>query len=1221
MKIKKTKQTNTFFKITALALVWAIMLPNCAWAGGEVLPSLPHNGQTSTLAPHINIDVKTFQQVYHKSVVSVQEDVIKIAPVVAKKSIAKTAKNYGVAALVLLGIRGGLSFAVTFWFDSFILTFAGIGLTLAGFFGWQKMEAWLLPRLEKRVLVTEGPYQWAQHPFYTIQMLLPLGIFLAFPSQLALMTLYAFCLDALIRILYEHRHLYSQYGEAYRRYQQSGIPLLIPKFIPLMQYFANEIKIYTQTNYIYKNIFPKGTPGIEDILNAQDKISALDKINELRMLYPEIVGYYKADQYFTLFTDKEEITFKDDNGRIDISMISVDDENAQTTVVPLTDEYVIDTPFEVFKDEIIDNGKFEEERFKASMEGNIFWEAPLGKIEKENQQQEIVKRAKDLSVLTTDIRDYFSQKFPSLEIVNISVHGGAIYGFPGVPVSDIDLVVIVKGKCLEYWEFPFESVIAQGTLPIGSPEINFMIIGEENLQNPRQDYVHIRRHRLINIVESDVCTAPWRFVTLWGKDWEKTDHLENNLKIGLVDLENSARYKIDQAVIAAAEASKDAAKFLKQACGRIYEGYLIIKKFCPSLLVDFNEIIALQRKTAREKTSLYEAGMLLKKYQRTINNIFAASIEKKTKNRAAMDSLQEKLFLKSIPEALEFLSVLLRKTDKEGILFSTDHPINKNFAIKGEKDLTGKDVLVLGCGAGMACFGAFLAGANRVVGVDLDENSINIAKTVTPLIQSPVLKQGLRERYPKINPIKAKDLLLGLLNDTISEGEVRLEFPDNVEFKAGDASNLSFLEDGSFDLVSIPYLVAMDNGILQEEKIRQTLQEAVRVLRPKGRLVLTPFFDKTSLERTVKDHDSFGVMLQRFGEEGFRVFFRLAKTIDDLEKEGFAGKRLINKRADDRLFFVGEIVEEAPLIFSEDIDQIAGQVVNALNQGDFDEAERLFGIFQSENIAEPRLDNAWIAKITEEIWQYIKEKAGSIDEIRNMDPEEFAQKTGAFTTEAALMPFVLDQPTAKLLKKIRQLYGGKGELWQKVEIPILPLFQYPHAILIMHPSIEKAGIYYSPNYMKRNDATLLNKSLFFHELLEKKFLENGIIDRRFNYIFSHIHPRIIEEELKFAEVMGELPVMLALRKGQLRAKSLQIEKELAKGKLGPDRAQDFIESAEWLEDALLLYDQEADFFLEQGQSLASEDQVQVKASMDKALQSSLTLINEQFRSRAIEQSI
>ena len=906
---------------------------NSAWAGeGSSLFFLAQKEQVGTISPHINIDIKNFQEVYYNCMSSIKGDSDELKPLTAKKSIAKTAKTYGVAALLLLGIKIGLSSVFTFWFESSMLTFTGIGLILAGFFGWQKMEAWLLPRLEKRVLVTEGPYQWAQHPFYTIQMLLPLGIFLAFPSQLALMTLYAFCLDALIRILYEHRHLYSQYGEAYRRYQQSGIPLLIPKLIPLMQYFANEIRLYNQTNYIYKNIFPKGTPGIEDILNAEDKISALDKINELRMLYPEIAGYYKADKYFTLFTDKKEITFKYDNDRIDISMISVDDDNAQTTVVPLTDEYVIDTPFEVFKDEIIDNGKFEEEEFKAHMQGNIFWEAPLENTEKKEQQQEIIKRARELSLLTTDIRDYFSQKFPSLEIVNISVHGSAIYGFPGIPVSDIDLVVIVKGKCLEYWEFPFESVILQGTLPIGSPEINFMIIGEENLQNPQQDYVHIRRHRLINIVESDICTAPWRFITLWGKDWKKTNHLENNLKVELLDLEDSAQYKIDQAMIAAVEAPKDMAKFLKQACGRVYQGYLTVKKIYPSLPVDFNEIIALQKKTAREKTSLSEINALLKAYSETIANL-----------------------------------------------------------------------------------------------------------------------------------------------------------------------------------------------------------------------------------------------------------------------------------------------SEAPM---EDIGQIAGQVVNALSQGDFDEVERLFGIFQSENIAEPRLDNAWIAKITEQTWQYIKEKAGSIDAIRNMDPEEFAQKLGVFTTEAALMPFVLDQPTAKLLKKIRQLYGGKEKLWQTVEIPILPLFQYPHTIFIMHPSIEKAGIYYSPDYMRRNDATLLNKSVLFHELLEKKFLENGIINRRFNYIFSHIHPRIIEEELKFAEVMGELPVMLKLRKGQLRAKSLQIEKELAGGKLSLDRAQDFIESAEWLEDTLLLYDQEADFFLEQGQSLLSEDQAQIKASMDKALQRSLNLVKELFsRDRVIEQSI
>ncbi|MFH2145821.1 MAG: hypothetical protein ABII75_07345 [Candidatus Omnitrophota bacterium] len=54
--MRKDKITNTFFKVTALALIWAIMLPNYAYAM-RVKPA-------STLSPQINIQVRSFQEVY-----------------------------------------------------------------------------------------------------------------------------------------------------------------------------------------------------------------------------------------------------------------------------------------------------------------------------------------------------------------------------------------------------------------------------------------------------------------------------------------------------------------------------------------------------------------------------------------------------------------------------------------------------------------------------------------------------------------------------------------------------------------------------------------------------------------------------------------------------------------------------------------------------------------------------------------------------------------------------------------------------------------------------------------------------------------------------------------------------------------------------------------------------------------------------------------------------
>ncbi len=43
-------------------------------------------------------------------------------------------------------------------------------------------------------------------------------------------------------------------------------------------------------------------------------------------------------------------------------------------------------------------------------------------------------------------------------------------------------------------------------------------------------------------------------------------------------------------------------------------------------------------------------------------------------------------------------------------------------------DIKNKTIVDLGCGTGIFCFGAFIAGADKVIGVDIDKNSIDIAR-------------------------------------------------------------------------------------------------------------------------------------------------------------------------------------------------------------------------------------------------------------------------------------------------------------------------------------------------------------------------------------------------------------------------------------------------------------------------------------------------------------
>ena len=257
--------------------------------------------------------------------------------------------------------------------------------------------------------------------------------------------------------------------------------------------------------------------------------------------------------------------------------------------------------------------------------------------------------------------------------------------------------------------------------------------------------------------------------------------------------------------------------------------------------------------------------------------------------------------------ASDFLRTMTRKSDGKCVILSwLDCSIEELFGLSRREDLKGKDVLVLGCGGGVYCFSAVLKGANRAVGVDLDENSIAIAKLLAPFIYNPVLKNGLMEHIPLIEIDDAVKVIDSASQSSETKEKLTRVEPANLDFIPTDATNLSMLQDSSFDGVAIPFLLATEDGILNEEVMYKVLKEAIRVSKPNGTLFVIP-----SVPREEWD-DEFVRNIYSVGgsNEEYIAMFGLVKVLSSLEQKGFAGKRLVRVSGKKHLFRVEAIPPE-----------------------------------------------------------------------------------------------------------------------------------------------------------------------------------------------------------------------------------------------------------------------------------------------------------------------
>ncbi|HAH21559.1 MAG TPA: hypothetical protein DCL49_11735, partial [Candidatus Omnitrophica bacterium] len=145
-------------------------------------------------------------------------------------------------------------------------------------------------------------------------------------------------------------------------------------------------------------------------------------------------------------------------------------------------------------------------------------------------------------------------------------------------------------------------------------------------------------------------------------------------------------------------------------------------------------------------------------------------------------------------------------------------------------EIKGKDVLILGSGAGTYGFRAVLEGA-RVTMVEGDYNSLEFAKKASYYLYDKVIQESLGLQLPQLNYERLKEI--ELTNTTKQSIE-------NLMFINKDVTMPLQFGDNSFDIVSIPFLLGVKNGVIQREEQVAVFRQTVRATRPGGRILIAP---------------------------------------------------------------------------------------------------------------------------------------------------------------------------------------------------------------------------------------------------------------------------------------------------------------------------------------------------------------------------------------------
>lgn len=166
----------------------------------------------------------------------------------AKGKMGLSQRNYRLVysilatlGLFIILIYGATIYSVLIYPPSPISTYIGLMLSAAGIFiikrAFRKysFRAFLgLKKEQAEELVTDGIQARVRHPLYSGTILLVLG-YLVFNPQLSnAITFVALLIYLPIGIRLEERKLISEFGDAYREYQQH-VPSLVPRFFKQKQ--------------------------------------------------------------------------------------------------------------------------------------------------------------------------------------------------------------------------------------------------------------------------------------------------------------------------------------------------------------------------------------------------------------------------------------------------------------------------------------------------------------------------------------------------------------------------------------------------------------------------------------------------------------------------------------------------------------------------------------------------------------------------------------------------------------------------------------------------------------------------------------------------------------------------------------------------------------------------------------------------------------------------
>jgi len=235
----------------------------------------------------------------------------------------------------------------------------------------------------------------------------------------------------------------------------------------------------------------------------------------------------------------------------------------------------------------------------------------------------------------------------------------------------------------------------------------------------------------------------------------------------------------------------------------------------------------------------------------------------------------------------DFMSLVMRDDGSEAVMLGDSYfSYRSAFGVEKIWNLADKEVLVIGCGSGTLCFEAFWAGAKRAVGVDVDKNSIAMAKILSQFIHIPEMESELQRLAPRPR----------VLHALITEYEKR-ETSDELEFITSSAADLTMLKDNSFDIASIPFVFDAVNGIGDSETKRRTISHVLRALRPGGTLSVYPVCSKETLfeisaamESMAKDPKVSGYKAKRFVQrQGYVDEYLFEVVLADMEPPGKSG--------------------------------------------------------------------------------------------------------------------------------------------------------------------------------------------------------------------------------------------------------------------------------------------------------------------------------------------